>query len=327
MDRRTFVSGVAGGLVVWPLAAHTQRQGLPVIGYLANASAAAFTNYVDAFRRGLGEMGYVEGQNVAIEYRWTEGQRDRLPGFARNLADRQVAVIVATGGGAPALAAKAATTSIPIVFTGGTDPVRSGLVASLGRPGGNATGVLNAGDALTAKRLAFLREVVPAVTLIAVLINPANTDAQGRMSEIQEAARTLGQQIAVVEARNEGDLDHVFATIMQTHAGALFVSDDPLFTGARTQLAALAAKYAIPASYSFRDLAVAGGLMSYGVNLPDVHRQAGVYTGRILKGAKPADLPVLQPTKFDLVINMKTAKALGITIPQSVLLRAEEVIQ
>jgi putative ABC transport system substrate-binding protein len=326
MDRRTFVSGVAGGLVVWPLAAHAQRQGLPVIGYLANASAAGFTNYVDAFRRGLGEMGYVEGQNVAIEYRWTEGQRDRLPGFARDLADRQVAVIVATGGGAPALAAKAATTSIPIVFTGGTDPVRSGLVASLGRPGGNATGVLNADTALKAKRLAFLREVVPAVTLIAVLINPASTDAQ-EMSEIQEAARTLGLQIAVVEARNEGDLDHVFATIIQTRAGALFVTGDPLFTGARTQLTALAAKYAIPASYSFRDLVVAGGLMSYGVNLPDVHRQAGVYTGRILKGAKPADLPVLQPTKFDLVINMKTAKALGITIPQSVLLRAEEVIQ
>jgi len=326
MDRRMFVSAVAGGLVVWPLAAHAQRQVLPVIGYLANASAAGFTNYVDAFRRGLGEMGYVEGQNVAIEYRWTEGQRDRLPGFARDLADRQVAVIVATGGSAPALAAKAATTSIPIVFTGGTDPVRSGLVASLGRPGGNATGVLNVATALTAKRLALLREVVPAVTLIAVLINPASTDAQ-EMSEIQEAARSLGQQIAVVEARNKGDLDHVFASIMQTHAGALFVSGDPLFTDARTQLTALAAKYKIPASYSFRDLAVAGGLMSYGANLPDVHRQAGVYTGRILKGVKPADLPVLQPTKFDLVINMKTAKALGITIPQSVLLRADEVIQ
>jgi putative ABC transport system substrate-binding protein len=324
MDRRTFVSAVAGGLVVWPLAAHAQRQVLPVIGYLANASAAGFANYLDAFRRGLGEMGYVEGQNVAIEYRWTEGQRDRLPGFARDLADRQVAVIVATGGNAPALAAKAATTSIPIVFTGGSDPVRSGLVASLGRPGGNATGVLNASAALTAKRLAFLHEVVPAVTLIAVLINPASTDTQ-EMSEIQEAARTLGQQIAVVEARN--NLDHVFASIMQTHAGALFVSADPLFTNARTQLTALAAKYAIPASYSFRDLAVAGGLMSYGVNLPDVHRQAGVYTGRILKGVKPADLPVLQPTKFDLVINMKTAKALGITIPPSVLLRADEVIQ
>src|SRR5205809_4398507 len=207
MDRRTFVSAVAGGLVVWPLAAHAQRQVVPVIGYLANASAAGFSNYVDAFRRGLGEMGYVEGQNVAIEYRWAEGERDRLPGFARDLADRQVAVIVATGGSAPALAAKAATTSIPIVFTGGDDPVRSGLVASLGRPGGNATGVLNAATALTAKRLAFLREVVPAVTLIAVLTNPASTNAQ-EMSEIQEAARTLGQQIAVVEAHNEGDLDH-----------------------------------------------------------------------------------------------------------------------
>ena len=325
MDRRTFVSGVASGLVVWPIAALAERQGMPVIGYLAHASAAGFTNFVDAFRRGIGEMGYVEGQNVVIEYRWTEGQPDRLPGFARDLADRQVAVIVATGGGG--LAAKAATTSIPIVFTGGADPVRSGLVASLGRPGGNATGVLNASGALTAKRLAFLREVVPTATLIAVLINPASTGTQGQMSEIQEAARMLGQQIEAVEARNAGDLDDVFATIMQMHAGALFVTGDPLFTGARTQLTALAAKYLIPASYSFRDLAIAGGLMSYGVNLPDVHRQAGVYTGRILKGAKPADLPVLQPTKFDLVINMKTAKALGITIPQSVLLRAEEVIQ
>jgi putative tryptophan/tyrosine transport system substrate-binding protein len=218
MDRRTFISAVAGGLVVWPLAALAQRQVLPVIGYLANASAAGFTNYVDAFRRGLGEMGYVEGQNVAIEYRWTEGQRDRLPGFARDLADRQVAMIVATGGSAPALAAKAATTSIPIVFTGGADPVRSGLVASLGRPGGNATGVLNVATALRAKRLALLREVVPTVTVIAVLINPASTDPQ-EMSEIQEAARTLGQRIAVVEARNKGDLDHVFASIVQTHRG------------------------------------------------------------------------------------------------------------
>ena len=270
-------------------------------------------------------MGYIEGENVAIEYRWAEGQHDRLPGFVADLVRRQVAVIMATGGGAPAIAAKAATVTIPIVFTGGSDPVRLGLVASLGRPGGNATGVVNISSELTTKRLQLLRELAPNATTIAVLFNPASPDAEAQVSQIQEAARSIGQRIHVVTASNERDFDAAFAAVVQKRAGALYVAGDPLFTTRRTQLVALAAKHAIPASYSFRELVVAGGLMSYGANLPDVHRQAGVYTGRILKGAKPADLPVLQPTKFDLVINAKTAKALGLAIPPTLLIFAEVV--
>jgi putative ABC transport system substrate-binding protein len=298
---------------------------MPVIGYLANASPAGFASFVAAFRRGLGEMGYVEGRNVVIEYRWAEGQHDRLPGFAADLVRRRVAVIMATGGGAPAIAAKAATATIPIVFTGGADPVRLGLVASLGRPGGNATGVVNISSTLTTKRLELLRELVPTAAMIAVLFNPASPDAEGQVSQIQEAARTIGQPIHLVTASNERDFDAAFRDAVQKHAGALFETGDPLFTSRRAELVTLAARHAIPASYSFRDLVVAGGLMSYGANLPDVHRQAGVYVGRILKGAKPADLPVLQPTKFDLVINARPAKALGIAIPPKLLISAEVI--
>jgi putative ABC transport system substrate-binding protein len=298
---------------------------MPVIGYLANASPAGFATFVAAFRSGLGEVGYVESKNVAIEYRWAEGQHDRLPGFAADLVRRKVAVIVATGGGAPAIAARAATATIPIVFTGGRDPVRLGLVASLGRPGGNATGVVNISGELTTKRLQLLRELVPTATMITVLYNPAGPDAEAQVTQVQEAARTIGQQIHVVTASNDGDFDAALTAAVQKRAGALFVTGDPLFTTRRAQLVALAAKHALPASYSFRDLVVAGGLMSYGANLPDVHRQAGVYTGRILKGAKPAELPVLQPTKFDLVINARTAKALGIAIPPKLLMFGEVI--
>jgi putative ABC transport system substrate-binding protein len=322
MRCRAFLAATAA-TVTWSIAAHAQQQAVPLIGYLTNTSAAAFKTRVDAFRRGLSEEGYVEGQNVTIDFRWTDGHSDRLPVLAADLVRRQVAVIVATGGAAPALAAKAATTTIPIVFTGGSDPVKLGLVASLGRPGGNATGVINIEKALRAKRLGLLRELVPSATLIAVLVNPASPDADAQVREIQEAARSVGQQIQIVNAHSERDFEAAFATVARMRAGALFVSGDPLFA----DLVQLAAKYPIPASYSTREQAIAGGLMSYGASLDDVQRQAGVYTGRILKGARPADLPVLQPTKFEFVLNLKTAKALGLAIPQSLLLRADEVIQ
>ena len=236
-------------------------------------------------------------------------------------------MILATGGSAPALMARAATLTIPIVFTGGSDPVRSGLVTSLGRPGGNATGVLNATTALTAKRLALLREAVPSATLIAVLINPANRDSERQIEEIEEAARTLGQRIMFVEATNPQDLDQAFASLLEKRAGALFVTADSMFTSAGQHLATLTSKHGVPSSYSFRDLVVSGGLMSYGANLAEVHRQAGVYTGRILRGAKPSDLPVLQPTKLELVINQKAATSLGLTVPRTLLLLSDEIIQ
>jgi len=326
MHRRSFhVAMVA--VMAWPDQLHAQRSKLPTVGYLANAAPQGFSAYVDAFRGGLAEMGFVESRDVAIEYRWAEGKQERLQGFAEDLVRRKVSVIFATGGAAPALAARAATSLIPIVFTGGSDPVRSGLVRSLGRPGGNATGVLNATTELTAKRLALLREAVPSATLIAVLINPASSGYNSQLAEIEEAARALVQKIVLVPVTNARDLDQAFAKILENHAGALFVAADPVFTTAGEHLGVLTTRHSIPSSYSFRDPVVAGGLMSYGANLFEVHRQAGVYTGRILRGAKPADLPVLQPTKLDLVINQRIAKALGLAIPRSLLLLSDEVIQ
>jgi ABC-type uncharacterized transport system substrate-binding protein len=283
---------------------------------------------VAGFRRGLQEAGYVEGQNVAIEYRWAEGQYDRLPELASDLVRRQVAIIVATGGSVSAMAAKAITGTIPIVFTSGGDPVRMGLVASINRPGGNVTGVSLFTSTLAAKRLALLHELVPTATVIAMLVNPTNPNAEPDTKEVETAARTMGLQLIVLRASNESDLDKVFGTMSQHKVGAVIVGADPFFdNNARDRMVALAAHHAVPAIYDWRDVAVAGGLLSYGSNLADGYRLAGIYTGRILKGEKPADLPVLQPTKFELVINLKTAKALGLTVPLIMQMTADEVIE
>jgi putative tryptophan/tyrosine transport system substrate-binding protein len=325
--RREFITLLGGAAAIWPLAARAQQPTMPVVGYLSSATPAGFAHFVAEFRRGLGEAGYVQGQNVAIEYRWAEGQIDRLPAMAADLVRLKVAVIAATGGSQPALAAKEVTSTIPIVFTGGLDPVGLGLVASLGRPGWNATGVLNISFVLTAKRLELLREIVPTASMIAVLSNSTTPEAVPQLRDIKEAAGALNQQIQVFEANPQSELDPIFASIAQQHASALFVIGDPFFTSKRAQLVGLAARYAIPASYAFRDFPLAGGLMSYGANLLDIHRRAGIYSGRILKGAKPADLPVLQPTRFDLVINLKTARALALDVPPKLLALADEVIE
>jgi putative ABC transport system substrate-binding protein len=327
VKRREFITLLGGAAAAWPLAPRAGQAAMPLVGYLADATPSGFAQFVAAFRRGLLELGYVEGQTVAIEYRWTEGQHDRLPGLVADLIARGPAVIMATGGTAPALAAKAATTTIPIVFTGGADPVQVGLVASLSRPGGNATGVVNIEAELTAKRLELLRELMPTAAVIAVLVNPASPAAKRQVVEVERAAQRLGQQISLFNASSEAELDAAFAAIVERRAGALFVSGDPLFTSQRARLVALAAQHAIPASYSFREFPLAGGLMSYGADLPDVHRQAGVYVGRILKGEKAADLPVLQPTKFILVINRSAARMLGLTVPERLLALADEVIE
>ena len=322
MDRRRFIGSVAGGLLAVPLAARAQKPAMPVIGFLCNASPAQWASYVAEFRMGLHETGYVEGKNVKIEYRWAEGHYDRLPALAADLVRRQVAVLVATGGAGTALAAKAATSTIPIVFTSGGDPVEFGLVASLSHPGGNATGVSIVTVDLVAKRLGLLHELVPKATAIAFIVN-SSVNTTPETLKAQEAARSLGLQLHILRAGSEQEIDVAFARLGQLRAGALLVGTDAFFNARRDQFVALAVRYSIPAMLEGRESVVAGGLMSYGTSFPEVYRQAGVYTGKILNGAKPADLPVLQPTKFELVINMRTAKALDLTIPQSLRVQAE----
>jgi putative tryptophan/tyrosine transport system substrate-binding protein len=326
MRRRKFIA-LVGFTATWPLAASAQQGALPVIGFLSSGSPNAYAHLLTAFRGGLNETDYVEHRNVGIEYRWAEGQADRLPALANELVARQVTVIVATGGNAPALAAKAATNTIPIVFTGGGDPVALGLVTSLSRPGGNATGASNISISIDPKRLEILRELVPSADKIACLRNPENANADTQLREVQAAARTLRQEIFIVTASAVRELDDAFASIDQQRAGALLVMSDPFFNNIRDQLVARAAKHAIPAMYPFREFVLAGGLINYGPSVADAFRQAGVYTGKILKGAKPADLPVILPTKFELVINLKSAKTLGLDVPLRLQQLADEVIE
>jgi len=325
MNKRKFIT-LIGGATAWPLAARAQQLAMPVVGFLSGASPGPYALFVSAFHNGLKEAGYVEGQNVAIEYRWAEGHYDRLPALAVDLVRRQVTAMVATTTPA-ALAATAATTTIPIVFSVGADPVAIGLVASLSKPGGNATGASNYLNVLGAKRLELLRELVPSVAVIGMLVNPNSPDVESQSKDVKEAARVLGQQVHVVNASSEADFNAAFAAFVQFKAGALLISADTFFTSHRDQLVALAAHYKIPAIYSQREFILAGGLMSYAPRLADAYRQVGIYAGRILKGAKPGDLPVVQPTKFDLVINLKTAKALGLTVPPTLLVVADELIE
>jgi putative ABC transport system substrate-binding protein len=326
MQRREFLTLLGGAAAGWPLVARAQQPAMPVIGFINNGTPKGNDYLRAAFQKGVSETGYIEGQNVKIEFRWAEGHDDRLPGLAADLVRRRVSVIAATSTQA-ALAAKDATATIPIVFETGADPIKLGLVASLNRPDGNITGVTQLSSELVAKRLGLLHDLIPTATIIGFLVNPTDPVTETQTRDMQEAAHALGLQIHVLNASTEGEIDTAFAMLPQLRLGALLVGAGNFFIGRREQLAALSARQGVPAIYQHRENAAAGGLISYGTSIIDSYRQAGVYTGRILKGEKPADLPVLRPTKFELVINLKTAKSLGLNIPSGVLAIADEVVE
>jgi putative ABC transport system substrate-binding protein len=325
--RRELLLLLGGTVIAWPFTARAQQKAMPVIGYLGAGSPGPWAPLVAAVQQGLSDTGYVEGQNLAIEYRWAEDRYDRLPALAADLVGRKVDLIAAIGGPASALAAKSATSTIPIVFSSVGDPVGFGLVASLARPGGNVTGFSNIGAELMPKRLELLSELVPEARVIALLVNPNSTAPEGLARDLEEAARSKGVQLPILKAATESEIDAAFASLVQLHAGALLIASDPFFFARREQLVALEARHAVPAIHWRREFAASGGLISYGPSFPAMYRQAGIYAGRILKGAKPVDLPVQEPTIFELVINLKTAKTLGLTVPQALVARADEVIE
>ena len=327
MKRREFIGLLGGAAAGWPLAVRAQQSAMPVVGFLHSASPSYLSNFVEALRKGLGEAGYVEGQNLAIEYRWAEGHYDRLSALAADLVGRQVAVILAMGGTDPARAAKAATLTTPIVFVSAADPVKAGLIASLNRPGGNVTGISLIASALDEKKMGLLHELMPKASVVAGLVNPKYPGAKAQAAEVQESASHLGIKAIALTAGTDDEIDAAFADAARQGAAAMLVSSDPFFNSRSGRFAAAAARHSMPVMYPQREYVRDGGLMSYGPDFSDGYRNAGIYVGRILKGAKPAELPVMQPTKFELVINLKTAKTIGLTVPPTLLATADEVIE